>query len=775
MAVQFAKECQFPQDLDAAFLELQEELGDRLINNEALLDATIADIGDLELDSKVDEILDQFENLLKQGDGTSSIKSLDDLASAVGLPKDPGRSDATPAEKAQRAVEEQVQDEQFLFDAGLTVHEGVLYIPGTEGSDVDNIEVLRNIYIAFNKDLDKVASLLDRVVVSGGTGGQTITSLEVDPILVQSKLVLERVPAKVPKKTAFSVEELRVKLSLPNLESKDVVVNDDFSSVVLLKQFLGTDLSKAKILNQFQVEERDLITEVFHINKKQSSTRLINKIRNLGYTLEEVTTIFRIGATGLSNTLLEDLLVAENNKASAIIDQIDFFIKRLLDAIRLSGRRDLNFPKVQIPSTAKLANQNRLNLAIIDLQNDHRKTISSLLFKVAVIKDSAVLTELRTNHTDEQIKILLERRPEIKGIKFNAATAEILSNLRDGLADTEPGSRLVSARAMVRGIPQSIYDSQELLFMWSDLIEAQDDILENPLVSGLLGHLANAKQHLLDFLDRTPRRPDEATQEPVTPYDAQEVVSTPSAILGGRMDFSKTFKIKQIIEALLDLVRQIDLEALAGRAIAAVVNAVADLFRQAIEGCSRLLNKANATIVAFKKRVDAMLSQIFSLTGSGTFDTSMLKCAINFDLGFSGGGVLILISNLLCVLASLLGGFLSKFSAWIADLINKVLCLPLGLINAFLGQVSVNLPAGCQVPTFDLGATITAALLNLKDVGEAKNVVVTFIGKDLFKLKMFINGASDKVDQFSGGADCNGSVNKAYNSAILNIQGGVFI
>lgn len=787
MAVQFAKQCAFPQDLDAAFRNLQEDLGDRLNENEVLLDAAIADIGDLELDNKLDEIFNELENLLKQGDGTSDIQSLDELASSLGLPKDPGRSDASAEEKKARANEEQCRDEQFLFDAGMVVHDGVLHVSGSaEGAsdaEADNIDRLRDLYNSFDKDLNKVADFLNGID----------SSVEnIDPILQQSKLVLERVPAKVPKLAAFSVAELSEKLNLPGLEADDVVTLDDFSTVVLKKEFLGSNFSKKKIEQLFGVGEEDLISEVFHINQKKATPRRINKYAQFGYSTEEITLIFRIGATGFPTEDLASLLVLEQNKVSTIIQQIDFFKERLINS-RKRG--------VEVPSIAKAANQQRLNLALLDVQKDHRRLISSLLFHISVLKDLNVLEELRQLHSDEAIVKLLEKRPEIEGIKFSAPVFEKLASLRNGLVDSQPGSRLVSAKAMLRQIPRSTVDQQELLFMWSDLIQAQDDILENPLTPELLTHLDNARNHLTRFLGRDPIREEEDTEDPVQPFDAQEVIAAPSGVLMSVLDFSRTFNVDGVITNIRDIandivdgndppdvvgdgddglseagidpnIPEIDLSALAGRAIAAVVDAIADLFQQAITGCSRLLQKANDQLNTFKKRLDAMLSQLFSLTGSGSFDTSMLKCAINFDIGLSGASVLPLISNLLCVLSSVLGSFLGKFSDWIADLVNKVLCIPLGLVNSLLGVVDSLVPPGCAVPPIELGKTITLSLLNLKNIGDSKNVVVAFMGKDLLKLRMFVNAAGGKVDQFSGGADCAGAVSQAYNSAILNIQGG---
>ena len=765
MAVTFAKECQFPQDLDTAFRDLEEELADRLIANEALLDAAVADIDTFGLDARIDEITNILEDLLKLGDGTSGIRTLDDLSNTVGLPKDPGRSDATSAEMAARETEEQIRDEQFLYDAGFILIDGVLYEAGDTDATTDNIDRLRDLYEALNKDLDQTADFLANV--------------QTDPILVQSKLILERVPAKEPKKTAFTRDELRVKLNLPGLQTEDIVVNDDFSTVVLRKEFLGTNFSKDRIKSQFGVSEQDIVTEVFHINEKKSTPRLISKISRLGYTGEEINIMFRVGATELPIASIVQRLTTEQAKAAAIIDQIDFFRNRLLTATRQVGAP-------QVSSIAKTANQQRLNQAIIDLQTDHRQTISSTLFKVAILKDVNTLSSLREKHSDQQIVQLLERRPEIEGLKFNSTTADTFANMRSGLAATQPGSRLTSAAAMRRLLPRVTIDQQVLLFMWSDLIQAQDDVVENPLTEELLSHLQNARNHLTTFISRNPIGPEIQVDDPARPFDTQEVLTNPGAILSGRMDFSRTFSIPDVVVDLrnkadpnnsaftLDLsFLDINLEAIVGRAIAAVINAVADLFEQAIAGCSRLLNKANNKLLVFKKRVDAMLSQMFSLVGSGSFDTSMLKCAVSFDIGLSGGTILPLLSNLLCVLASLLGGFLAKFSDWVADLINKVLCLPLGLINSLLGVVESVLPAGCQVPPIELGATITEALLNLKNIGDSKNVMISTMGKDLVKLRMFVNAAPEKVSQFSGGADCAGNVNRAYNAAILNISGGV--
>ena len=359
---------------------------------------------------------------------------------------------------------------------------------------------------------------------------------------------------------------------------------------------------------------------------------------------------------------------------------------------------------------------------------------------------------------------------------------------------------------MKRNLPDSVYDQPTLLTMWSDLIEAQDDILAGVDDANLVINLKNARQHLVDFLGHNPIRPEEDIEEPVDAYDGQSSTATPSAILMRRLDFNRTFGISRIFSNLqYDLQKLVNIlnrlqngdsadeileddpesadllelalsQGLAAVAISSVINHVANFFAKAIASCNKLIQQANETLLEFKALIDAMLSQVNSLIGGGSYDSSMLRCAINFNLGISGlGPLLAILTNLLCALSTLITNFLNTFTTWIVDLINKVLCLPLGLINAYLGQINASIPAVCQLPNLDLGVRITQALSNLQTIGTSKNAIAVSLGNDIFSVRMIVNGLPERMAQFnlSGGADCNAKVNEAYNASLLNFQSGV--
>lgn len=816
MAVQFAKQCQFPQDLDQAFLGLQEEFADRVIANELLLDLAVANIDDNDLIAKITEICNEFDNLLKLGDGTSDIRTLEELADVMGLPKKPLQDDED---------EQQDREEKFLFDAGITLVDGALYAPPTNATQETNIDNLRKLYETSDRTdngaaaLAKVAELLALL-------------FEQSPVIVQSKLVLQRIPAQVPNQKPISVAELRN--SFPGIQEDSVHVNDDASTVVLRKELLGTNFSKKKILDTFGVEEKDLITEIFHLNGIVTRPKDLKRVSDLGYTSSESALMFRRVSSetddSATTAAVNTYVSRSKSLANTLIENIDFFLNR----VERSGTI------ITVPIEARVRNQSRLNGGIIALQDIHRKTISTTFFRRVVIKDTTVLTSLQANHTDDEIAKLLERRPEVKGINFGATSEVLLRVLQDGLQNSQAGSRNTSANAMKRNISTSVYDQPTLLTMWSDLIEAQDDILGLVDDDNLVANLTYARQHLVDFLGHDPVRETSETEEPVDAYDGQSSSATPSGVLMRRIDFGKTFGLAGILgglssdlslfdfiarsfargdsfktiiininikrveageepidpdiindggvtlpgvtpgsedqASLLDLIQLAFGAGLGAIGFSSIINQITNFFAIAIASCNKIIQKANKSILEFKALMDAMWSQINSLLGGGTYDSSMLKCAINFDLGISGSGpILALITNLLCVLTSLITDFLTLFTSWINDLITKVLCLPLGLINAFLGQVNASIPAICQLPTLDLGIRITTALSELQAIGTSKSAVAVSLGNDIFTMRMMINGLPDKMAQFnlSGGADCNTKVNEAYNASLLNFQGGI--
>jgi hypothetical protein len=135
MAIELARNCQFPLDLDAASLALDQEIGDRLIANRALLDLA-QDTDEINAaNALVDQATDILEQIIKQGDGTSSLRTTADVAEQFGLPKDP------PS---------RLDDDILAPNTGIILIDTIVYVPGARSpspADASNIEVLRKLYI----------------------------------------------------------------------------------------------------------------------------------------------------------------------------------------------------------------------------------------------------------------------------------------------------------------------------------------------------------------------------------------------------------------------------------------------------------------------------------------------------------------------------------------------------------------------------------------------------------------------------------------------------
>ena len=155
MAITFARECRFPNDLANASQALSQEIGDAIIANQVLLDAAVAAIGTMP--DTIDEALGFINDILKLGNGESPLRTTEAIAEEFGLQKD----------KPTR-----IDDEKFLFNAGITITDGVLYVDGSKSTnplDSANIEILRRLFIALGRDLKRTEDALSNAEQSSKT------------------------------------------------------------------------------------------------------------------------------------------------------------------------------------------------------------------------------------------------------------------------------------------------------------------------------------------------------------------------------------------------------------------------------------------------------------------------------------------------------------------------------------------------------------------------------------------------------------------------------
>ncbi len=741
MAIQLAQACKFPQDLDAAAFAIDQQLGDSMQTSFAQLVDIEADLPAIQ--EKLVEGTLLLNQLLANGDGSSSLKNTDSLSEQYGLPSD------KPSQE---------ESEKRLKLAGIPMVAGAIYIDGSKSKisgDSNNVEVLRRLYFASGRDLSQVEKFLK---------------------IAQSFSVHMRISLiKAPPKTdgsLYTISELREIYNLSYLDKGSVYIASDGSATILTEEYLATNQSKTQTKNQFGLTSFPEVTSsVFHYNEVDNSSPTVQRFKNYEFDENEMSAILQgVDLVNLSSNPVQKSIDTSTTLASSMISTIDFLLTRFSQTT---------------PSTLQTL-KSKLLSEIKSLRDLHLTTISRSLFQVTIIVQKDTLDVLRAKHTDEEIIYLLEKRKDIKGLYFTATDEEIQKALTQGTTATV-GSTLVSNR-FINQQDTEIISYSTLIKMSSDIDQAESNI--NTFTED---SIRKARQNLIDFggsassvVDTTATSTSTSgpSSVPISTtqgtsgsgiFEGQPSMETPGFVLFQYMGFDKSFNIKLRIKAVddaLDRLNQFYTESIA-KPIATVIKMVTKFFENVMNMCKQLMEKARNAILPIKQQVDAFMSKFLSLTGSGSFETSLLKCAINFDIGLSTG----LLDNLLALLdsiASLLGGMIGKLAVWLADLLEKILCLPFNLINSFLGNISVNLPSACQLPRVDLGPDLTDALKGLRNIQNMKMQVFGGFNKELIKYKAIVNSATDKLAQFSNSAACStGAASNFYNASILNINGGI--
>jgi hypothetical protein len=719
-------DCKFPQDLEAAASQLEQEIGDRFNTSLNLLNEAEASAEGI--DQLLAAACQTLSEIMVSGSDSSNIKTCNDVSEQFGLPKE----DQTEED-----------DEELAFYAGIGLFDGVAYPINNSG----NIDNLRRLYFAAGRSLDRTAAFLK----------------ESKTLVVHNKSELQTVAAKIPGKQNHTLGEIKDKLKASYLTEKEIHLNEDFSTQVLLRGiYLNHNKSEAETLKSGKARDYELATSVFHFGAVDTSVAAFRRYRSYGYLDERLSAI--LGGEDLSvlfPAFITDKLAANASKVSSIIQQLDFVLSR--------------FDK--IPEKNKV--RNRLRTSINALQVSHQEVITASRFQVSVITETDTLQKLRRVHADSKIINLLENRPEVTGLNLDFEDADVFKMIQKA-GSASPGSTLISNRYLARQGGE-VFNTKTFLEMSSVLHGA---ILQ--LDRGIaLRNFSECRVRLVRFLNLQPVlspldyvNTDGSLgnrRNPGDIYQGQPSMTTPSSILVEHLDTYRTFNFELRIKGLDELLAKIDnyIDVRFSRPVAAVIRLITNLFRKALDAITLLKNKARDYLFKQKKKIDAFMSQYLTLIGSGSFEASLLKCAINFDIGANFVGIEQLLA-LLESIANSVSNFVVQIARWVNDLLKNVLCLPANLINAFAGALNQKLPSFCTVVEIDLGDTLRSAMVDLRAIADLEIAAFTNFSKDLIHYRAMVNASPDRLQQFRADAVCNsGGVNQFFNSALLNIHGAV--
>lgn len=730
MVVRVTSKCKFPHDLNFAIKQLEDEIGSRLLDNQQLLkDAESLLPG-------MNALLDTGNNILNDilkanGAGTptsSNITTGSDVSDQYGLLPD------NPTTQ---------QQEEFLANAGITLIDGVVYLSGdmsTDPTNTLNIENLRRLYFAVGRDLVQTEKLI-------------LSSKQT--IFVHDSLSLAVIPAK-SKNKAYSLAEIRTMTSQNYLTKNDIAVTADYRTVVSFSNYIALNKSKMSTLSSFEtagISSSQLISNVFHLNGVDSSPTAVSRYMSLDYTGEELNAILTGQDYVASNyTGLLGYVDELHADAAKIIPKLEWLEKVLTknpDGDRFGVKSE--FYDLAVP--------------LGKLMDKHKALISATLFKVVTDLQTDIIAKLRTKHTDDMIKYMLEQRPDILGVYFDPPDDLLMGYISKISSSCLPGTTYISNKA-VNKIPD-ILDQQVMLQMYCDLLDATQY-----LDTRTKKNVTDAKNALYHYMNLTPLPMIEYYQPVI---QGQPSAASPGSILAPNFDVGKTMDIEKRKNNVYGTFKE--LNDMYGKDISGplteIIMSIVDFYSSVFKSIDSVIAKAEKTLFAFKNRLDAWLSKQSSLTGQGNFNSSLLKCAINWDISLSLPLLDTLFTFVMNIMAKVLA-ILSKLKAWISDILTKLLCYPVNILNSLIGKFQVALPSACRLPKFDLPANMTDALTKLMNCSSTKSIVLQALSKDLAKIQLAVSAAPDRLGQFQSSALCESSATSNFmNASILNVGVGV--
>ena len=667
-----------------------------------------------------------------------------------------------------------VQEEQSLAQAGTTgtlMIDGILFIDGAKSttlSDSTNITQLRRLYFACGRDLKRVEEVL----------------AEANFTILFNKMSYGSITlGGYPPGT---LDKVRQVTKQPYLQSYDFYPAYDFT-ITYQESFVAKDSPPKWVqgngLKYLDVRAAitpstpryDLIVDVFHFGSSPRNDQyVIDKCTTYEFDAARQSAVLAgESLKDISPTTIETNITLARDVARLAVQQLTFLYKRLhtppsplIDYI--SRRPSSTLTKEQ--KIKIVAETNRLlDIAI----NAHKNIFASYGFRVNVMEQTDILQKLRVSLKDDKIIELLEQRFDVQGFWFEADEDAILNNVRDTVSTTV-GSTSASNK-YVNSFDQDTYERKNLLKMASYLESAKQ--LANSLTAvakGAKGRnfeslVTKTREYILMYIGIDP------FALPAIPTISTGIPSftSPGPIIAERLDPTRLPSWKKNKDDIANntLDRLLSLyPAKIAKPLSKMINFLADLLEKSIAGLQLLVDKAKNFILPFKKKLDAFMAKYLSITGGGSFSNSLLKCAINLDLSLALP-VLDTLLDFMDYFAQKVINALAAIGAWVADMITKLMCLPVDLINSFMGKINdLSFPIPCQVNRFTLGTEVDASLDRLKKVAATKQVALSSFSLDLLRYRVSVSSAPERVKQFKSGGVCASSQsNTFFKVSMLNL------
>jgi hypothetical protein len=612
----------------------------------------------------------------------------------------------------------QQDDEERLELLGLIMIKGILYLADNSG----NINAYRRLFFALGANIHQFIS----IVSSGAPYVVTQTYLNVQ---------------QLPTKPSWTLSEVQALYSNPAIEA--VYTGGDGASYVVIPTFLGINQGADQVSASSGVPQNQILTQVFWFNQVTQTQQILTELARLGFTGDNLSAaLFGERLLTLNPNEAED---SATNAALAVAQaqsQLGLLVSRFAttDAGSIESLRQEAYSSVQTALSNWYLNQ----LAV--------REWSTLLIRPQDISD------FLSKNTQSDLVYLLTKRLGVSGINFQATQVQIISKMTQTLS-INAGSSTVSS-LVVNSVdpkvdPQIDQSNKNLINSYSASLQLQNSPIKIAQVTQAQNCLG---QPFVTEPDST------ASNIPLVGYASFD---SPSSILTRNLDFDATFNTDAILAAVSAAATPFP------GAITFVVAALTSLL-------TTIRNAANAVFAALEKQVTTLVAQIegflskfSSFHATPSLNSSVLKCALNLNLAASFP-ILDELAPFLDLLRRQLQNVLAQINKAIFNLINKLLCMPLNLINSFLGGVQNALPSFCQVNKLTLPPAVEAALLNFNNVCQIQSTTVQAFAKNAIRLSGSIQATPLKLSQFRNSVLCeNNSSDNFFKASASQITAGI--
>lgn len=812
-------DCAYPEDFELAVFTLQQQISDALTD---IMNNSIPKLNDLALTAT--PVLQEVEKLINQILAPGQQAPSKDYGNAA--PK----GSATPTDleiktnaaliSSTQAMEQlagfpvsapsTTDDEEMLANIGLILFDGVVYPPPTPPSSptplftatqtqdaaiatavqsgtpaalaiaansvvqtqplpnsVNNIDNLRRLYFARDFSLDATLLAIGDYLKNIG-----------DAFVVQKRLYTDVYPSFIPDD-----EILAATLTKDPRFSVDKITKVGPQKYASYLRQEGVNLALGTLTNPEEIS-----SYWFAYTNINNTAPAQATYKSRGYDGVVLSAMLAGNSVVDDDAALEDTQAQFNAITSDLNSKTVLVLLSLLDKV----------PKYSIFNVSQAISQRVLEIQ--DYIRLHKKAMSQILSETIVFDQLNTIELLRAKHPDSEIDRLLVAR-SVKSMDFNATPDGTFTAIKNAL-QVSANTAAVSSGFFARKSPV-LYSAKVLNVQLALLMEAKS-VLEKSLValdtldpvdlkkSKALTAIELAKNYLVSYLGYQPVFPTPTKVIP-GPIEDLEIPATTAAPIGfstmaspataamEKIDVEKTYPVYQDIDdALGNTADPSDTSGSVGGALGAllgviksIINGLKLIVKLAFAAINAIVNAMKALIMPLKKLMDSIVSKLNALLGGGNFNLSLFKClSLNFDFNLSFtlfDEILKLLNNI----GATLQAFISGLVGLLGDILEKILCIPINLLNTILGAAASLLAAFCINVKFELPKAITDALASLKLAVDTKQLTFQKMGKDCAKLKAGISLVPAKANQFKKGAACaGGGMPSFFTAASLNVSAG---